>query len=161
MPYQEQFDRVKRLLLKIDPQSNDHGNQLEYEDNLWYFFQSSWHLKDWIKNDEAVQKFDIEKIIKNYIHLQVCADLANRTKHYKLDYKRLAARHSGTDVTVSLPTIEIDYMDLKNFKIPYSIGSESTYVYHIEDKSGIKYQAIELAKQIILEWEDIISKYVR
>ena len=64
MAYIEQIRRIERFLQRIDPPSKDHGSQVEYEDNLWSFFQNAWHLKDWIKNDPLIKTIDIEKIIK-------------------------------------------------------------------------------------------------
>ena len=104
MAFKEQFDRVKRFHKRIDPPSKDHGNQVDFEDNLWYFFQNAYHLRDWIFNDDTIRiNGNIKEIIKDYPCLVVCLDIANRTKHLKLDVEkigvRLGARHSGTDVT--------------------------------------------------------------
>lgn len=152
---------MKRVLIKIDPPSGNHGEQKEYEDNLWSFFQTAWHLKDWIINDETVVKDNIEEIVKNYTSLMICADMANRTKHYTLTKIRRDAKCSGNDVTVMVPTAEIDYMDLINGNIPSAKGCETRYTYYITDNSMVKYVAVELAKQIILDWEKIIFEHVR
>jgi hypothetical protein len=62
----------------------------QYEDDLWSFFQNCWHLKDWIKNDDTLDAKIRTKIVDE-AHaspaLMVCADLANASKHLKLDPK--------------------------------------------------------------------------
>ena len=158
MSYKEQFDRMNRLFLKIDPPTGDHGDQLNYEDNLWYFFQTAWHLKDWILNDSSIKDFGVEKIVENYHSLRMCADLANRSKHLTLTkHIREDAKPSGNDVTVFLTTAEIEYSDFINGKIPIGKSEKSIYTYYITDKTGTKYQAIELAKEIIKDWNEIIE----
>jgi hypothetical protein len=162
MKYQEQLERINRLFLKINPPSGGHGDQSEYEDNLWYFFQTAWHLKDWIKNDSSIKDFGVQRIVENYSSLRICADLANRAKHLTLTkHIREDAKQSGNDVTVHLTTNVIDYNDLINGKIPIGTNSKTTYIYYVTDKSGSQYQAVELAKKIIEDWKEIINNYVR
>lgn len=159
--YIEQKERMHRLFLKINPPSGNHGNQTDYEDNLWYFFQTAWHLKDWIKNDPSLKTFEIEKIVENYHSLRICADLANRSKHLKLTrHIREDAKYFGNDVTVRLGVSEIDYEDLIKGKIPMGTTESVAYTYYIIDKSTARHKAIDLASQIIKDWDDIIKKYI-
>jgi len=162
MSYLIQFERVKRYLGKVNPSTKYHGDQIEYEDNLWSFFQNAWHLKDWIKNDSAIIKIPIEKIVGNYNSLKICADMANRTKHYQLTMNnRLNAKHIRTDVTVKLPVNLYDIMTSPEKPYPIIKASGSTYNYVIEDKYGNTYEAIGLAIKIVEDWEDIICKHIR
>ena len=101
MAHIEQFKRVERFLQRIDPPSKDHGSQVEYEDNLWSFFQNAWHLKDWIANDPEIIKIDIENIVKKYHCLMICSDLANRTKHFKNEkFNRLDAKFTNKHINL-------------------------------------------------------------
>jgi hypothetical protein len=161
MSYLLQFERVKRYLCKIDPPTRYHGDQIEYEDNLWSFFQNAWHLKDWIKNDTLIKRIPIEKIVEKYNSLKICADMANRTKHHQLKNKRLDAMHFSTDVIVDIPTTLYDILTSDEKPYPIIKASGSTYNYVIEDVFGNKYKAIELAHEIVKDWEDIISKHVK
>ena len=145
MSYEDQFNRVKRFLLKIDPPSKNHGNAIEYEDNLWSFFQNAWHLKDWIKNDDSIEPIDIETIVTNYSCLMICSDLANRTKHLKLRHHiRVDAKFSGNDVTISIN----------------ETGHTAFLNYRIIDMHGKEYNAIDLAKEILNAWSEIIDLHV-
>src|SRR5258708_1539825 len=49
--WREQLERVVRFLARL--QNHDRPKH-DYEDDLWAFFQNCWHLKDWIKNDPAL-----------------------------------------------------------------------------------------------------------
>jgi guanylate kinase len=75
MKYLEQKARMMRLYDKVNESSV--LSQREYEDNLYYFFQTAWHLKDWIKNDPSVECFDVEGIVNNTPSLRIAADLVN------------------------------------------------------------------------------------
>lgn len=107
MKWEEQYSRVKRYYDRIKCLNN---NQIEYEDDLWAFFQNCYHLKDWIKNGQVSQqiKESIENKISttNCTYLPMCADLANRTKHSTLDkHNRVDAEHTNTDVTINAPSV--------------------------------------------------------
>ena len=107
MAYQEQFERVKRFLKRIvvSP-GTDRDNQ--YIDDVWSFFVHAWSLKDWIKNDDTIQRIDIESIVKSYPSLMVCADLANGAKHFKIGVSgshpppRVGGRQKSLSVTVKI-----------------------------------------------------------
>jgi guanylate kinase len=75
MKYLEQKARMMRLYDKVNESSV--LSQREYEDNLYYFFQTAWHLKDWIKNDSSVECFDIEGIVNKTPSIRIAADLVN------------------------------------------------------------------------------------
>jgi hypothetical protein len=48
----QQVARVERGLTYVC--SNRDRELVEYEDDVWNFFQNAWHLKDWVKNDLEV-----------------------------------------------------------------------------------------------------------
>jgi hypothetical protein len=163
MKYLEQKARMERLYNKINPKTDFHGNQIDYEDNLWFFFQTAWHLKDWIKNDPAIRTYpSIEKIANNVKSLRICADLANRSKHLelKLDSNREDGRLAGNDVNIFMGSGKMTIEEAESGKIPIMKALGSKYTYWISDKSGIKTSAVELAEQIMKDWEEIIIKYV-
>ncbi|MBT2509418.1 hypothetical protein J7I98_26765 [Streptomyces sp. ISL-98] len=51
------------------------------------FFETVHHLKDWLTNDPAsgVTTAEVHTLIDGSPALQLCADLANGSKHFKLD----------------------------------------------------------------------------
>jgi hypothetical protein len=66
-------------------------------DRLFHFFQDAYHLKDWIKNDPATKRLPVETAIA--AELAVCADLANGTKHFRLDPKKGPGPRTGDPST--------------------------------------------------------------
>jgi hypothetical protein len=164
MKYLEQKARMERLFNKINPKTGFHGNQIEYEDNLWFFFQTAWHLKDWIKNDPAIRtNLSIETIANNVKSLRICADLANRSKHLelKLDSNREDGKLAGNDVNIFMSPAKVTIEEVESGKVPIFKAVGSRYTYWISEKSGNKTSAVELAEQIMKDWEDIIIKYIR
>ena len=93
----KQWERVKRALLRIE--NNKKRQMDEYEDDVWNFFQNCWHLKDWIKNDVAIDSAHRESVecdVNKVDELVICADLCNRSKHLTLDRKRKLIRPEYT-----------------------------------------------------------------
>jgi len=99
----EQYSRLLRALKRIE--NNRNRLMEEYEDDVWFFFQNCWHLKDWVKNDDNIPqkvKKSIEKDIEKYDALCICADLANRSKHLKLERNiRRDAKVSSRDTVIN------------------------------------------------------------
>jgi hypothetical protein len=160
-PYQEQFERVQRFYLKIDPQSKDHGDQEEYYDNLLSFFLHAWHLKDWIKNDESIHGINIEDIVTGYKPLMICADIANRAKHFTLDNERSGFKQSKNDVTLIPPCLTIQLNPANELsRFDKKVECISHFAYYYSDDMGSEYEAIALAKLILNDWSDILANYI-
>jgi hypothetical protein len=109
----------------------------------------------------------MEEICKKYWRVMTCADLANKTKHLELSGRsRTGAEHIRTDVTVKVPVLRLkirlpNKSNSSNKQLPESNGKcESEYKYII-DKNGKEYDALDLAKGIVRDCEEIIKGYVR
>ena len=118
----------------------------DYGDDVWSFFQNCWHLKDWIKNDPRVPgciRNSIEEFLKTQPSIIKCADLANATKHLELKHPRVgdepSAKPSHSNMTI----------------IP---GESSTVVYLIDSATGPKQNALDLARDCLLEWERLLAE---
>ena len=151
--YSQQLERVKRLLVRIEDQDKD---QTTYEDDLWSFFQNCWHLKDWIKNDSSIyQDVRIEYKVKKYNSLQIVADLANRSKHLKLTSSRVDADVKSVGVTIHVPTLNLD---LRTGETTTSGEVHSEYQYTIMTNDGLEYNALDLARDSVRDWEELIRE---
>lgn len=146
--YQEQVDRVARCLARIEKPTSD---QTEYVDFLWSFFQNCWHVKDWIKNDQAVPEAvrnNVEKDAKQYDALMICADLCNRSKHLELTTIRKDARLRG-DIKVllseNIPTGESD--STVSWEYVVTLGDGSTRF------------ALDVARTAMDAWKTLLSRY--
>jgi len=85
----ERFGRLERSLEKV--RSNKNRKVDEYKDDVLAFFEVGWSLKDWIRNSQQIAESatkEAEKYAKGNISLRICADIANRSKHLKLTFKR-------------------------------------------------------------------------
>lgn len=149
--FSEQFERVKRSLEKIENQDRD---STAYDDDLWHFFQDCHHLKDWIINDPNVPEKikgengdNIERFINSSEELQICADLANRSKHLELNRApRIGAKVTSRSVTIYPPTAGSD-----------SVGT-STCEHTITLEDGSKRIALDVAKKAVKAWESFLSR---
>lgn len=154
--YYQQLNRAKRFLKRIEKPIN---NQTRCEDDLWSFFIHAQHVVDWICADlnyseEKEGKFKHELITK-YPNLAICNDIANRTKHViHKNPSSYVAKHKSTSVTIHVP---MQYVITNEVTLPNSNKkARSSYKYIIADKDGNEYEAIELARNIIKDWGEII-----
>jgi hypothetical protein len=77
---------------------------VDYQDDVWAFFQNCWHLKDWVKHDPFVppeMKDRIKSAVRTSMVLAVCHDMANGTKHLVLHGPQAGAAHSHVTLTTS------------------------------------------------------------
>jgi hypothetical protein len=84
----KQFERVQRIFLRV--LDNKDRKLVEYEDDVWNFFQNCWHLKDWIKNDrKGVAKATRTKIkgeVNAYPALVLIGELARKSSHLQVRF---------------------------------------------------------------------------
>lgn len=122
---------------------------LHFEDIIIFTCQCMWHLKDWILNDSefgAKSLADMKAEIHNERCLLVCSDLANGTKHLKLNYPK-----TGSDFADG-NGIHID-TKLKIFKRFYYIVTQDK-----NDPYNLK-EIRELLNECRAVWNRIINKH--
>jgi hypothetical protein len=101
--YLQQYERCMRYFKRI--QIKD-ASQDQLYDDFWSFFTHCYHFKDWLINDPEVvmdnKRQTIEQYITNSAPLSICANLANRSKHYTLTRppRGQDAQITGGNVTV-------------------------------------------------------------
>lgn len=62
--------------------------ELRNVDDFYAFFTCCVHLKDWLKTDPSLDAsigIEAERLIESITGLQVCADVANGSKHHVID----------------------------------------------------------------------------
>jgi hypothetical protein len=92
--YRDQLDRTRRFLDRLD---RPYPSVVDYQDDVFAFFQNCWHLKDWIRNDPLIpedQKQRLKQAAEGSRTLAICNDMANGTKHLELKKARAGAAHS-------------------------------------------------------------------
>jgi hypothetical protein len=112
-------------------------------DTVQSFFESVYHLKDWLGNDPAsgVTKADGDSLINGSQVLQLCVDLANGSKHLKLTSSRtgdLSTAITRNDATVLART------------------GTSAHRFHVES-ADIEYDVLQLAEAAVNEWASFLS----
>jgi len=163
MAYLEQLDRARRALTKLENLSTITSTenvsippvqQTEYVDALYFYFQNCWHLKDWIKNDDAapaslkaaVRRMETEQ---DPVHsLMLCADLANGSKHFKLTHSiRVDAKAQGQ--------IMVRVAESMFGNEPSSTSVQ--FQYRIVEGSGANHDALAVARKALSDWENLIT----
>lgn len=145
----EQFRRVKRWyerFKKIDQGIPHNRSSESYQDEVYTFFQNCHHLKDWIKNDDAVSthtKEKVEDFIGQEDCLKLCADICNGTKHLKLNRER--SRKSP---------------EFGSRRYVLALGGKEPVIqvkWSITTKTGI-IDAFQLASECLQKWEEFLKE---
>ncbi len=144
----KKWERVKRGLTRIE--NNKNRQMEEYEDDLWFFFQNCWHLKDWIKNDAAIDEGhcnSVEEDVVKIKELVICGDLCNRSKHLKLNRKR---KH----------TVDADVLS-RDTDIHTGLPGEGygEYNFKITIDDGRTFDAITVAQISVKKWTGLLTSY--
>lgn len=129
----EQFNRVQRAFLKV--LDNNNRKAVNYEDDVWIFFQNCWHLTDWIKNDtKGVAKATRGKIefeVNSYPALVIAGELANKSKN----------------------------LEMINNLTEVSGKEQPELLLTVIDKNGDEFPVKKLATDAMKNWMAIIKKY--
>jgi hypothetical protein len=87
--WNKQYHRMMRYYWRFEKfgSGSEQISKDDAEDVVISFFQNCYHLKDWLKSDVRSIDYvkDIEKFINRSQNLSLCADIANGSKHLKLN----------------------------------------------------------------------------
>ncbi len=122
----------------------------DLHDEVYAFFQSCYHLKDWLKNDpaSAAQGSGIEAFINANTDLCICADLCNGTKHLLLTTLRGGGAHFGVKSVL---------LELHDSLSPSGSGDDPPRLsirYEVITPTGAL-DAFALATRCLSAWEDL------
>ena len=159
-----------RGLSKVETHEADRILQV---DDIYHFFQDCWHLKDWIKNDATLSQSTREGIIseaKKTDSLKYCADLANGSKHLKLERARKGVALWRFDTTQSnsdrsTMTISKHSADDEVLADKTANGGEGiikTTHYVLASPQGTPFGGlVGLARRAVQDWKDLLEKHGR
>jgi len=113
-------------------------------DRVLSFFETIHHFKDWLRNDpkSGVTKTDVHAVIDSSLALQLCADLANGSKHLKLTNSQtgdLGTTIARNDVSVFVGT------------------GTSAHRFYIASR-GADHDVLEIAEQAVEAWTIFLSR---
>ena len=144
--WREQYERMRRSheRLRGIAEGRERASSDAARDALFHFFQDAYYLKDWIKNDSTIEMRDVEKWIDNTEPLQLCADLCNGTKHFKLT--RTRTNDTSTAVETQSATVR-----------PSTIGSGRSaepplHGWTVQSDSRSR-DAIDLSDDVVSAWQ--------
>jgi hypothetical protein len=152
-----QFERVARTFQRV--LDNQNRNPVEYEDDVWSFFQNCWHLKDWIKNDsQGVAKATRHKIdveVKSYPALVMMGDLANKSKNLELTTNPTGTREA---LPIQNKAGATAYIDRRGRTQEAGKADGAIYLL-VTDQNGDEIPVKKLATDAMKNWMAIIKKY--
>ena len=107
-------------------------------DALFHFFVDAYHLKDWIKNDPATNRFGTDVETETGKHpLNLCADICNGVKHLELTKARTG------DLTTAV----------KTQSVTVHVGSHSEHSWTVESAGRTSGRVLDLAVEIVTAWD--------
>ena len=157
--YFEQYNRMKRWqrrafhlyeggmpLLKEPTKTSDipQDCQDRHKDELFAFFTTCYHLKDWLKNDKKllISNDVIEDYINNTMCLSICADICNGSKHLTISKSRSGLKPEADKYTI------VTRNDVT--KIFFTIGTTTGSI-----------DAFDLATACVYKWRHFIDMYIK
>jgi hypothetical protein len=166
----EQYERMLRSHDRLNDYSRGHraASSDEARDALIHFFQDAYHLKDWLRNDQGEQAIGIQPsrnpgaqhikdAVESYVSstqfLQLCADIANGSKHLGLRPGQPGKPKSGPrtgDVTTAITGQSVTVR-------PAAAGSgndpdPAIHSWRIES-GGNSYDAQDAADKVVAAWQ--------
>ncbi|MFB7301336.1 hypothetical protein [Streptomyces rubiginosohelvolus] len=143
--WESQWDRVGRRLEDVRAvYEGAPGGTDVAVDRVLSFFEAVYHLKDWLGNDPTVQvtKANGDELIDKHQVLQLCADLANGSKHLKLDRTRTG------DISTTVARNDVEVL----------VGTGSSRHRFYVASGGTEYDARQIAEDAVTEWERFLSR---
>jgi hypothetical protein len=142
--WQSQWARVQRRLDDVRAVYTGRAGGTDAAiDTVQSFFEAVHHLKDWLGNDPSsgVTKADGDSLINGSTALQLCADLANGSKH-------LALRSSRTgDLSTTIA---------RNDAAVFVGAGTSAHRFYVAS-GGTEYDVLVLAEDAVAEWAKFLS----
>jgi hypothetical protein len=116
-----------------------------YQDDVYAFFVTCFHLKDWLKNDPAASASasDVESFVADSAALSICADLANGSKHLVLTTPRLG---SGAK------------MGSRHYALTLGGGPPRISATYSVEAGGKRYDALKPAQECMADWTAYLER---
>jgi hypothetical protein len=154
--WREHWQRTERWFARFreqtDGQTDGRGSE-ERQDDVYAFFQSAHHLKDWLANSTELTRCELDEFVDNSRALCICADLCNGSKHLKVTTIRHDpdTRIQSRSVTIDAPSVGMVMRDGVVTPLPGGGGSIQT-TYEVATGGGTE-AAFALAEECMERWE--------
>lgn len=119
------------------------GQKASHLDCIFAFFQTCYHLRDWLLQSDEVDEVSIQELFTANIELQVCRDFCNAAKHMR----------------ISRPSVDADFYlfrEWDHFHVPLpDDGPEAPCFLRLRAKE-YTFDLFELADRCQLVWEQFL-----
>jgi hypothetical protein len=136
-------------------------SHVEIDDAVKSLLLWIWSAKDYLKicaEDHGKTGRSVEETIDDYPNLQICADLANRLKHLKLEWSRTGLFPYLGKLRCSIPQEAINSITFRAFEVETEVADPNlvTVTLPVFDQNGNELgDAFEYARKAITDLEKI------
>ncbi|MEK9181691.1 MAG: hypothetical protein AAB786_01600 [Patescibacteria group bacterium] len=160
LDYLEQWNRLERYYKKVlDLELNEQNlSSDECLEEMYLFFENCFKLRDWVRNSEYVgkkAKTEITELFENDKNLSVCAGLANRRKHLRIDSRK---RYGDSSVVSHSVTVMVPVLRIGSSRPQTSSITKAKYNWGLKS-GGEKFELIRLAKLCMEEIKTFMSDH--
>jgi hypothetical protein len=133
-------DRLKQVRAVYDGSGGSTDDAL---DATLSFFEAVHHLKDWLGNDPAsgLSKHDGDALIDKSPTLQLCADLANGSKHLLLTKTRTG------DLSTTITRNDVNIF----------VGTGTVAHRFYVQSAGLEHDVLQIAETAVGEWARFLT----
>jgi hypothetical protein len=137
-----QLARVTRWRQRVVTAANGEPSADEL-DFLLAFFESAYHLRDWLVETGALSNVEVDGYVASHIELQLCRDIANGFKHHSL----------------SRPSIDAEFAIVNQY-VP---SNERGRRYRLPNggwtilANGTQFGLVDLSERVLLLWNQFLT----
>jgi hypothetical protein len=138
-----QLERLRRWHQRVLAVRRERSDQLTNADldTVYAFFQSAYHLRDWMKNDSGAPVKDLEQLMRDTPSLRICRDLCNGSKH----------------LVVTRPSVDSRTSLLREY-VPGPVGTRDLgSIRHVVIAGG-KHDLWALIDDCMAAWESFVAR---
>lgn len=158
----DQYHRMQRSFARLHRMGGSPSSSTpdanDARDSVYHFCQDALHLMDWIRNEPATGHLweDLKALFKGSVELAACADIANGSKHLKLNRPAWSssgtyAEVTGQGVTVHMATGRATYAD--GVLAHHEVEGGWAHLTWTVTANGLEYDVQDLAIEAVAAWD--------
>ena len=143
--WREQYDRMRRWYARLDVFAPVDEHRV---DDFYAFFVCCFHLRDWLMQDSGLEKSfgpAAKAFVNDNFWLRICADIANGSKHLRLD-KRVRID----------PAARVEKTTLKFDTAGFSPEAFMSQDFIVVPAAGTPWIALAVAREAVAAWDSFL-----
>lgn len=151
----EQWLRANRWYGQLKEASQEEQDFTYHIDVAYAFFQSCYHLRDWLKQCGVVENEELNAFFKDSVEMGICRNICNGAKH-------LTVKHPGENPEAHLENLQSIGASLAVMREhdPYATACKEKVEFKvIVLAGGKKWNALDLATECLKQWERFLSAH--